>query len=59
MEQLLDYKEKPQLERILEMLSHMDETTQRVLLCNGKRGCRREKEEESAETVSAEGAART
>lgn len=32
MEQLLDYKEKPQLERILEMLSHMDETTQRVLL---------------------------
>ena len=32
MEQLLDYKQKPQLERILEMLSHMDETTQRVLL---------------------------
>lgn len=51
MEQLLDYKQKPQLERILEMLSHMDETTQRVL--------RREKEEESAEAVSAEGAART
>lgn len=32
MEQLLDYKQKPQLERILEMLSNMDETTQRVLL---------------------------
>jgi hypothetical protein len=32
MEQLLDYKQKPQLERILEMLKKMDDTTQRVML---------------------------
>lgn len=31
MEQLLDYKQRPQLERILEMLKKMDDTTQRVL----------------------------
>ncbi|WP_314640513.1 hypothetical protein [Stomatobaculum longum] len=32
MEQLLDYKQRPQLERILEMLKKMDDTTQRVML---------------------------
>lgn len=61
MEQLLDYKQRPQLERILEMLKKMDDAARDAglygRLHDGERGLGKERKEESAETVSAEGAA--